>query len=414
MIILSINRGALALALILSFVSPLSAGEPAAKAPSPVVDTPPRSLWEITVSPYGWLAGVEADMAVQGYSASTSAGFDDILRNLDMTAMLNIEARRGRWGGWLDGLYLKVSSDAETPGQLFDGIDISLESVIAEAALFYRVWDGERGHLDLYAGARYMSMGTELTFDVSETGTREVAEDLSARLFEEIGAALRNRSAPQLDAARSSAAAQARAALTEALTVRAAAVRAKVDEVYAIAEAHPRLVEVLRRSDRLKAAISEAANARIDSGLAALEEEAAIAAAAAREVRQRIALARARAKKRVAKAEKRLADELERAIRQTLPEQISQSADWVDPFIGMRARYDLCDRWYLAAKADVGGFGVGSDLVWQAYAGLGFEFSKSVATEIRYKHFSVDYSGDKGFEADLTMSGAFVSLLIRF
>lgn len=85
----------------------------------------------------------------------------------------------------------------------------------------------------------------------------------------------------------------------------------------------------------------------------------------------------------------------------------------MDPFVGLRARYDLSERWYLTGKADIGGFGVGSDLVWQAYAGLGFEFNQRVSAELGYKHFSVDYSGDRGFEAGLDMSGAFVSLLIR-
>lgn len=317
--------------LSLCFTTQLLAGEPAAKSPvavtPPLTETPLGSPWEVIVTPYGWLAGVDADLAVQGYSASTSAGFDDILRNLDMTAMLNVEARRGRWGGWFDGLYLKASTSAETPGRLLDGIDIGLENIIAEAALFYRLWDGEHGHLDLYAGARYMSLGTELNFHVSETGTREVAEDLSARLFEEIGDALRARTAPKLAAARGEAATRARAALTEALTDRAAAVQAKVDEVRAIAAAHPRLVEIIRRSDRLQDAIRDVVDAQIDRGLAVLEEKTAQAQAAAAQVRERIAIAKARAIKRVAQAERRLAKEIERTLREALPEQISQTAD---------------------------------------------------------------------------------------
>lgn len=36
----------------------------------------------------------------------------------------------------------------------------------------------------------------------------------------------------------------------------------------------------------------------------------------------------------------------------------SESADWTDPFIGLRMNADLTERWNLFAQADVGGFGV--------------------------------------------------------
>jgi hypothetical protein len=86
----------------------------------------------------------------------------------------------------------------------------------------------------------------------------------------------------------------------------------------------------------------------------------------------------------------------------------------VDPFVGLRARYQLTDRIYALAKSDIGGFGVGSELVWQAYGGVGYQINRHVASELGYKYFSLDYSGSQSLEADMQMSGLVLSLLIRF
>ncbi len=59
--------------------------------------------------------------------------------------------------------------------------------------------------------------------------------------------------------------------------------------------------------------------------------------------------------------------------------RVSKGDDWVDPIIGLRFRVNLDQdkKWFLPAKADIGGFDVGSDLTWQVFAGIGrnFEFA---------------------------------------
>jgi hypothetical protein len=51
---------------------------------------------------------------------------------------------------------------------------------------------------------------------------------------------------------------------------------------------------------------------------------------------------------------------------------VDQNESWVEPLIGSRFTLDLADRWTLAAEANVGGFGVGSDFAWNAQALLGY------------------------------------------
>lgn len=82
---------------LLSSASHLQAGTPSDKnaPPQPVTIAPTISPWDVTFTGYGWMSGIDAQMAVNGYTASTSFGVDDILRNLDRIAMFNVEIRRG-------------------------------------------------------------------------------------------------------------------------------------------------------------------------------------------------------------------------------------------------------------------------------------------------------------------------------
>jgi opacity protein-like surface antigen len=91
----------------------------------------------------------------------------------------------------------------------------------------------------------------------------------------------------------------------------------------------------------------------------------------------------------------------------------SGAKDWVDPYVGVRAQYPIAERWTLVSYADVGGFGVGSELSWQAIAGVNYEFSKTVTGKFGYRYMSVDY--DKvGFRYDMANSGLYLGAGIRF
>jgi len=91
----------------------------------------------------------------------------------------------------------------------------------------------------------------------------------------------------------------------------------------------------------------------------------------------------------------------------------SGEKDWVDPYVGVRAQYPIAERWTLVGYADVGGFGVGSELSWQAIAGVNYEFSKTVAGKFGYRYMSVDYDND-GFRYNMANSGLYLGAGIRF
>jgi uncharacterized protein YycO len=333
--------------------------------------------------------------------------------------------------------------------------------------MFYRLVESDRGFLDVYAGARYMSVGGELSFHVSDSGV----EQLSRRLSE----AVVNRVVDEVSSIASSKAASAKGSLTSKITdlvsdrlaeatsrasaarnqaserkseiaaqvaAKGAEARALVGDLQDIAASHPRLVEVIRNSERIQAALRNAVRtgleqraleAQLEQKVTAAQQDIttlqnATATVQSQIERARAALstaraeldaarssARSRAKSAVEKANKKLASAIESALREAIPDQISQTADWVDPFVGMRARYNFSNRLYAVAKADIGGFGVSSDLVWQAYGALGYHLSKSGKTtvELGYKYMAVDYAKG-GFTYDVAMSGVMLNIGFRF
>jgi opacity protein-like surface antigen len=89
------------------------------------------------------------------------------------------------------------------------------------------------------------------------------------------------------------------------------------------------------------------------------------------------------------------------------------NTSWVDPIIGIRGQAELGDHWFFRYNGDIGGFGVSSDLTWQAFAGFGYRVSESVAVAVGYRGLGVDYS--KGFfTLDSVTHGPVIGLEVRF
>ena len=72
-------------------------------------------------------------------------------------------------------------------------------------------------------------------------------------------------------------------------------------------------------------------------------------------------------------------------LRKELNRGIGLTEYWADPYIGFGGRYKLTKAFYLTGKADVGGFGVGSDLTVQAYGGLGYQATPNAYAELGFR-----------------------------
>ena len=92
---------------------------------------------------------------------------------------------------------------------------------------------------------------------------------------------------------------------------------------------------------------------------------------------------------------------------------VEPKKDWTDPIVGLRVRHPLSGRWALTGYADVGGFGIGSDLSYQLYGGVEYAFSKTFTGKLGYRQLRTDYDSD-GTKLDLTFGGAMLGLGIRW
>lgn len=72
----------------------------------------------------------------------------------------------------------------------------------------------------------------------------------------------------------------------------------------------------------------------------------------------------------------------------------SQTVDWTEPLLGMRGRAPLTRDLAVVASADVGGFGLGSDLTTQALVGLSWAMAERFDAELGFRYMKIDY--DKG------------------
>jgi hypothetical protein len=127
----------------------------------------PESEWTFTFAPYGWLAGLNGEVAQFGLpEVDVDATFSDVLKNFDIGLMGAGEARNGRFSIATDLLWVKLSADKSTPhGILADNVDVTSESLMLTGVGAYSLFLDEGGNLDVMAGARLWSVSTDLDFN---------------------------------------------------------------------------------------------------------------------------------------------------------------------------------------------------------------------------------------------------------
>ena len=349
--------------------SPARAGEtPLPLSPESAIIEEPESGWTAELGLTLWTVNMNGAVGAGGLVAPVDVSFGDILDNLDMALMgtLDLRKRGGRIGFLFEGSYIKLGPDiADSPLPFFTVDSLKIEQVMAAAAVYYRLAEWERGYLDVFAGARYMDLSNELNLTPDSAAISATSNSISSSVAGQISA-------------------------------KAAA---------AVARAKPILVDRLQ-SEARRLVIQGIKDGTIDPGKINPATVALVRAIAREQAAAIGSAARKRASKAVKKAERRLAKQIESQITNAIPASVGGSADWVDPFIGARAQHYLTDRVYLAALADIGGFGVGSDLSWQAGGGVGIDVFENFALEFFYRYMSIDYADDIIFDVD--MSGMFL------
>jgi hypothetical protein len=120
--------------------------------------------WGFDLEAYGWLPNIEMESESGEDSEITR---DDIIDNLDMAAMWAARARNGKWSLTADFIYFKLAdNDRSTliPG-LLDVEKVELKAWIVTPNIGYTVVQTEQQQIDFYAGARYIWIEADLSYD---------------------------------------------------------------------------------------------------------------------------------------------------------------------------------------------------------------------------------------------------------
>lgn len=153
-------------------------------APSSALAQGDANAWKWRGTLYLWGAGIDgtADLPGSGGTVNASASFDDILKSLDFAFMGALEARKGRWGGFTDVIYMDLSNSKSNarslgltgpggsitiPGDVSLNANMGLESTIWTLAATYTAVEKPNYEMLLVGGARYLDVKADLSWQAS-------------------------------------------------------------------------------------------------------------------------------------------------------------------------------------------------------------------------------------------------------
>ena len=137
--------------------------------------------WSFALSPYVWLPGVSTSTETGRGTIDVDTSPSDAVADLDFAFMGAFEARNGRWGLILDLIYADLSASADTPlGGLWSRAEVDTKLTAFTAYAGYRVFENERGAVDLLGGGRFYSLDLDLTLEpgLLAARSRDFSDDL--------------------------------------------------------------------------------------------------------------------------------------------------------------------------------------------------------------------------------------------
>ncbi len=118
---------------------------------------------------------------------------------------------------------------------------------------------------------------------------------------------------------------------------------------------------------------------------------------------------------RVTQLKAELTNQVASSVTDRLNRSFSFYDNWFDPLIGLRGRLNLSKVFYLTAETDVGGFGIGSDIAWQGYAGVGCQLTRRIYSEVGYRALYDDFRDESSsFLYQLWLHGAQITVGLKF
>jgi hypothetical protein len=124
--------------------------------------------WEVSFTPYAWLASTKGQVGVGRNVVDVDLSFDDILEDLDLGLQGLLEARRDPWVGRLDGTYVATTSERQTvQAGATVGTRLEQDMVMLQPEVGYTVLARPWGGIDALGGIRYWHLSADLTLSTN-------------------------------------------------------------------------------------------------------------------------------------------------------------------------------------------------------------------------------------------------------
>jgi hypothetical protein len=349
--------------------------------------------WQFTIAVPGWLSSMNGTIGVRGVNADIDVPVDEVLQHLDMIFAIRAEAQKGPFGIYGEFLYVGMSDDTQING-LINNVHEQVDPYMFDGGLSWRLFNRPRWSVDLTAGTHYSSVYEQLELhsnpvaidQASEQFVTNISNDLVARLSNDIS----NR--------------HFLAVLENTIE---ADIASEIDKHNSL-ERHQRKpnIPIGPLGGRIKEDVAQVVEDFIRAKEAALRvriDALKLKGEARRAAVHRIVSAAQ------ADITRQLASTLDRKLGQT----IARDDYWFDPYVGLRGRYNFNKTLYTAVRGEIGGFGVGADLMWQVEGVLGINLTHCVFTEIGYRALGADFR-DNNFVFDVVLHGPQITTGITF
>jgi hypothetical protein len=137
--------------------------------------------WQFGATLYGWLPSVKGATTFPqppGGGSDISIDAADVLESLNFVAMGSFEARKGRWGGFTDLIYLDLGNQKsrtrnfqiggmQVPADVTGDLTFDLKSTVWMLAGEYRTLTDAGLQLDAFLGGRMADVDQTLTYALS-------------------------------------------------------------------------------------------------------------------------------------------------------------------------------------------------------------------------------------------------------
>jgi hypothetical protein len=380
------------LAAVFAIVGRVGAGSmelaPKEVAPPTITQSEP---WQFTIAVPGWLASMNGTIGVRGVNADIDVPVTEVLQHLDMIFAARAEAQKGPFGIFGEVIYIGLSDNTQI-NRMINNIHEQVDLTLVDGALSWRLFNQPRWSLDFAAGTHYTNVYERLELHndpaaiqrASEQFVNDIAADLRERLDQDISN-------------------------SEFLQILKSTIKeniiSRIGDRLEDHERHPN-IPIGPLGGRIRQKIANIVEDFIDLKLDALR--ARIDALHLRGEARRAAVARA-----VNAAKAQIANQLASTLDAKLGQTLSRDDYWFDPYVGLRARYNFNKTYYTAVRGEIGGFGVGADLMWEVETVVGINLTRSIFTEIGYRALGGNFE-DNGFRFDTVMHGPQITTGITF